>query len=89
MGSRYMFTGYRNVASPNIKPAVTDALNVGADVDQPVGTAASGRGIKLGGVMLAMDANTASCMNFQSDPHPDGTSEYAMSPTTRCIIPIR
>ena len=27
--------------------------------DQGVGTAASGRGIKLGGVMLAMDARTA------------------------------
>ena len=59
-----MFTGYENVASRNIKSAVMDALHVGVDVDQPVGTAASGRGIKLGGVMLAMDAKTAACMNF-------------------------
>ena len=52
-------------------PHATQAGNDGcgpcgsADAHQPVGTAASGRGIKLGGVMLAMDANTASCMNFQ------------------------
>ena len=31
---------------------------------QPVGAAASGLGIKLGGVVLAMNAVTASCMNF-------------------------
>ena len=41
-----------------------DALHAGADLHQPVGTAASDRGIKLGGVVLAMDENTASCMNF-------------------------
>ena len=62
--ARYVFTGYENAVSRNIEPTVMDALHVGADVDQPVGTAASGRGIKLGGVMLAMDAKTAACMNF-------------------------
>ena len=59
-----MFTGYGDAASRNCKPTVMDALDAGADAHQPVGTAASGRGIKLGAVVLAMDANTASCMNF-------------------------
>ena len=59
----YVFTGYsRDAASRNCKPTVMDALHAG--VHQPVGTAASGRGSKLGGVVLAMDENTASCMNF-------------------------
>ena len=31
---------------------------------QPVGAAVSGLGIKLGGVVLAINAVTASCMNF-------------------------
>ena len=61
---QYVFTGYGDAASRNCKPTVMDALDAGAGVHQPVGTAASGRGIKLGGVVLAMDANTASCMNF-------------------------
>ena len=33
-------------------------------VAQPVGAAAKGLGTKLGGVVLAMNAVTASCMNF-------------------------
>ena len=40
------------------------ASRASAGVHQPVGTAASGRGSKLGDVVLAIDANTASCMNF-------------------------
>ena len=59
-----MFTGYGDAASRNCKPTVMDALDAGAGVHQPVGTAASGRGSKLGGVVLAMDAKTAACMNF-------------------------
>ena len=31
----YVFTGYENAVSRNIKSAVMDALHVGADVDQP------------------------------------------------------
>ena len=59
----YVFTGYsRDAASRNCKPTVMDALHAG--VHQPVGTAASGRGIKLGGTVLAMDASMAACMNF-------------------------
>ena len=61
-----MFTGYENAVSRNIEPTMMDALHVGADVDQPVSTAASGRGIKLGGVMLAMDAK----MQWDGRPHP-------------------
>ena len=60
----HVFTGYRDAASRNCKPTVMDALHAGADVHQPVGTAASGRGSKLGDVVLAMDAKTAACMNF-------------------------
>ena len=60
----YVFTGYTDAASGNCKPTVRDALHAGAGVHQPVGTAASDRGSKLGGVVLAMDENTASCMNF-------------------------
>ena len=60
----YVFTGYRQAASRNCKPALMDALHAGADAHQPVGTAAGGRGSKLGGVVLAMDAKTAACMNF-------------------------
>ena len=60
----YVFTGYTDAASGNCKPTVMDALHASAGVHQPVGTAASGRGSKLGGVVLAMDENTASCMNF-------------------------
>ena len=59
-----VFTGYTDAASGNCKPTVMDALHADADRHQPVGTAASGRGSKLGGVVLAMDENTASCMNF-------------------------
>ena len=58
----YVFTGYTDAASGNCKPTVMDALHAG--VHQPVGTAASGRGIKLGGTVLAMDASMASYMNF-------------------------
>ena len=60
----YVFTGYTDATSRNCKPTVMDALHAGAGVHQPVGTAASDRGIKLGGVVLAMDASMASCMNF-------------------------
>ena len=60
----YVFPGYREAASRNCKPALMDALHAGADAHQPVGTAASGRGSKLGDVVLAMDAKTAACMNF-------------------------
>ena len=61
---RYVFKGYTDAASGNCKPTVMDALHAGAGVHQPVGTAASGRGSKLGGVVLAMDASMAACMNF-------------------------
>ena len=64
-GFGYVFTGYsRDAASRNCKPTVMDALHAGAGVRQPVGTAASGRASKLGGVVLAMDASMAACMNF-------------------------
>ena len=62
--TKYVFTGYTDATSRNCKPPVMDALHAGAGVRQPVGTAASGRASKLGGVVLAMDENTASCMNF-------------------------
>ena len=62
--AKYVFTGYRDAASRNSKPTVMDALHAGADVHQPVGTAASVRGSKLGDVVLARDAKTAACMNF-------------------------
>ena len=45
-----------------------DALWADADVHQPVGTAASDRGIKLGDTVLAMDASMAACMNFHRSP---------------------
>ena len=35
-----MFTGYRDAASRNIEPAVTDGLHADPDVYQPVGTTA-------------------------------------------------
>ena len=60
----YVFTGYRDAASRNSKPTVMDALHASSDVHQPVGTAASVRGSKLGDVVLARDAKTAACMNF-------------------------
>ena len=43
--------GHRDAASRNCKPALMDALHAGAAGRQPVGTAPSGRGSKLGGIV--------------------------------------
>ena len=60
---RYVFTGCGSATLRNIEPAVMDAIRADADLDQSVGNKAGGRGIKLDGIVLAMDANTAACMN--------------------------
>ena len=51
-----------------------DALRADADVLQPVRTATSDRGIKLGGTVLAMAASMVACMNFHTQIQAPGAS---------------
>ena len=66
-----------------IKPNLSQPEQCCGEVAQPVGAAASGLGIKLGGVVLAMNAVTASCMNFHRSTPWRRQDSCAVNPRAR------
>jgi hypothetical protein len=60
----YVFRGYLPTEPTVDRPKHYLPSDDATSGYQPVGTAAMGRGSMLGGAVLAMNATTASCMNF-------------------------